>query len=232
MISQNLDKKEVQEALVCTWDINADCNNCTDRTNLDCKWDMKHLIRFYTIGLPFFIPVALGLILTVLWTGDWFGIIIYAMFWIFFFGFFEIRVLCRHCPYYSEEGKILHCLANHGLLKIWKYEPGPMSRWEKLGLLVGFVLFLGIPIITIIFATITLVDDGAELFLVLIMGALSILSIGGAFVSGHSLTNKVCTRCVNFSCPLNRVPKHLVDSYLMKNPVMKHAWEKTGYRLS
>jgi hypothetical protein len=230
MTSQNLDKKEVQEVLDCTWDINADCNNCTDGANLDCKWDMKHLIRFYTIGLPFFIPVALGLILTVLWTGNWLGIIIYAMFWIFFFGFFEIRVLCRHCPYYSEEGKILHCLANHGLLKIWKYEPGPMNRWEKQGLLIGLVLFLGIPILTFIFATIALLETGAEFLFVLLMGALSILSIGGALVSGRSLTTKVCTRCVNFSCPLNRVPKHVVDSYLMKNPVLKHAWEKTGYR--
>ncbi|MFX0182900.1 MAG: hypothetical protein ACFE95_07445 [Candidatus Hodarchaeota archaeon] len=232
MTSHDLNAKEVQGVLVCTWDDNADCNNCTNRTDLDCKWDIKHLIRFYTIDLPFFIPVALGLILTVLWTGNWLGIIIYAMFWVFFFGFFEIRVLCRHCPYYSEEGKILHCLANHGLLKIWKYEPGPMNRQEKLGLLIGFILFLGIPISIITFTTLTLTEEGTEPFFVLIMGTLSILSIGGALVSARNLTTKVCTRCVNFSCPLNCVPKQVVDSYLMRNPVMKHAWEKAGYHFS
>ena len=35
-----------------------------------------------------------------------------------------------------------------------------------------------------------------------------------------------CTQCVNFSCPLNTVPKSVVDAYLRKNPVMKEAWEK------
>jgi hypothetical protein len=39
------------------------------------------------------------------------------------------------------------------------------------------------------------------------------------------------TRCINFSCPINAVPKPLVDSYLKNNPVMRLAWEKSGYRL-
>jgi hypothetical protein len=45
MTSHNHNKKEVQEVLVCTWDINADCDNCTNGADLDCKWDMKHLIN-------------------------------------------------------------------------------------------------------------------------------------------------------------------------------------------
>jgi hypothetical protein len=40
-----------------------------------------------------------------------------------------------------------------------------------------------------------------------------------------------CSKCVNFSCPLNHVPKSMVDEYLERNPVMKEAWEKSGYKL-
>jgi hypothetical protein len=36
---------------------------------------------------------------------------------------------------------------------------------------------------------------------------------------------------VNFSCPLNDVPKEVVDAYLERNPVMQRAWEESGYRL-
>jgi hypothetical protein len=36
---------------------------------------------------------------------------------------------------------------------------------------------------------------------------------------------------VNFSCPFNRVPKDVVDSFLKENPKMRKAWEKKGYRL-
>jgi hypothetical protein len=37
---------------------------------------------------------------------------------------------------------------------------------------------------------------------------------------------------VNFSCPLNNVPKELVDAYLVKNLIMKEAWEASGYKLN
>ena len=40
-----------------------------------------------------------------------------------------------------------------------------------------------------------------------------------------------CSKCVNFSCPLNQVPKSMVDKYLEKNPFMKEAWERSGYKL-
>ena len=41
-----------------------------------------------------------------------------------------------------------------------------------------------------------------------------------------------CSKCPNFSCPLNWVPKNNVDEYLKKNPVMRKAWEENGYILS
>ena len=38
-----------------------------------------------------------------------------------------------------------------------------------------------------------------------------------------------CSTCVNFSCPLNTVPKTVVDEYLKKNDVMRKAWEESGW---
>jgi hypothetical protein len=36
---------------------------------------------------------------------------------------------------------------------------------------------------------------------------------------------------VNFSCPLNHVSKEVVDAYLERNPVMRRAWEESGYQV-
>ncbi len=51
---------------------------------------------------------------------------------------------------------------------------------------------------------------------------------------GCNISGKLKCRfsaCVNFSCLLNRVPKEVVDEYLMKNEVMRKAWEKAGYKI-
>lgn len=50
------------------------------------------------------------------------------------------------------------------------------------------------------------------------------------FFFGH-LILAVCPHCVNFSCPLNRVPRRVVDAYLARNPVMREAWERCGWTL-
>jgi hypothetical protein len=49
--------------------------------------------------------------------------------------------------------------------------------------------------------------------------------------SHYIIRHDFCSRCVNFSCPLNSVPKHIVDAYLEQNPVMREAWVKSGYQL-
>jgi len=58
-----------------------------------------------------------------------------------------------------------------------------------------------------------------------------VLIVGSFVYFFYFLRRKVCIKCVNFSCPLNKVPKNLVDSYLEKNPIMKEAWEASGYKL-
>jgi hypothetical protein len=136
-------------------------------------------------------------------------------FWVFFFVFWEIRILCSHCPYYAEEGLILHCIANYGTLKVWKYHPEPMSKSEKVQLIIGFAIFVGYP------------------FPFLLLGGqfiMAFLAAWGALIFFWTLKKDVCSVCVNFSCPLNSVPGEIVYEYLKRNPVMGKSWEESGWQ--
>ena len=161
MLQKKLQTEPGEGCLICTWDDEARCYECELQEKLDCRWEKGLLMRFYKGGSITMIAGAVGLIITGLYA-SWLPLVIYAGFWIFFFGFFEIRVLCSHCPYYSEEGKILHSLANHGMIKIWKYHPGPMNSWEKLGFLGGAIFFVVFPVIAEIFGLFTILNRNVQ----------------------------------------------------------------------
>jgi hypothetical protein len=138
------------------------------------------------------------------------------VFWIFFFGFWEIKILCSHCPFYAKKGLLLECPANLGCPKLWKYNPAPINSWEKLQLVIGFSILFGYPIYFSIIG---------EQYLwagLTALGAIAFFVILGIFT---------CSKCVNFSCLFNRVPKEVVDEYLMKNEVIRKAWEEAGYKI-
>ena len=140
----------------------------------------------------------------------------WAAYCLIFFEFWEIRILCSHCPYYAEKGHTLHCIANYGSLKVWKYHPEPMSRSEKIQLWIGFAILGGYP------------------FPFLLLGqqyVLAIVALWGLVLFFWTLRRYTCSQCVNFSCPLNCVPREVVDEYLRRNPVMREAWEAHGWRL-
>lgn len=215
--------------VTCTWSSTADCDNCQLNGFLHCKWQQKHLMYFLRIAFYIMIPSFVGFILAGLLLNNWLYLIIYIAFWIVFFGAFEIRVLCSHCPYYQEEkqGLILHCLANHGTLKLWKYHPEPMKTWEKIAFIVGVLIFIFFPVIP---EFDLIIQESNQLMIILL-----ILLTGITILTGinfyYKLRKNICPYCVNFSCPFNTVEKEAVDTYLQKNPVMKDAWEKSGYKL-
>ena len=228
MSQKELHNEPRGECLTCTWDDEARCYRCEIKEKLDCRWDKGLLMRFYKGGSITMISGAIGLVIVGLFV-SWIPLIVYAGFWIFFFGFFEIRVLCSHCPYYSEEGKVLHCLANHGMIKLWKYRPEPMNSWEKLGFLGGAIFFVIFPVIGEIYGLFSILAGANQGGVSLLLGILIILSIMGGVYFFKVLITKICPHCVNFSCPLNQVPKEVVNSYLRRNPVMREAWESSGY---
>jgi hypothetical protein len=133
-----------------------------------------------------------------------------------FFAFIgESRVLCRHCPYYAKEGKYNHCQTHYGFYKLWKYSPKPASLSEKILWTMGMFIMLGYP------------------FPFLILGnqyLILLISLSGLII-WFLIEIKYSKKCVNFSCPLNRVPKDIKDEFLKRHPLMRKAYIENGYEL-
>ncbi|MEJ2252582.1 MAG: hypothetical protein P8Y97_23340 [Candidatus Lokiarchaeota archaeon] len=180
---------------------------------------MKYTLYF---GAPIFIayiPVIIGmlfasinLILKILFFGGW---IAYS---IFFFAIWESRMICNHCPYYANnEERVLHCPTDRGKPKTGKYSPGPLNLSEKIQFIIGAVILMGFPIPFLILAS--------QFVPMLLYGI-------GVVVWVILIQLKVCTDCLNFSCPLNRVPKRVKNDFIIRNPVIKKAWEEAGYKIN
>lgn len=129
---------------------------------------------------------------------------------------------------------MLHCLANHGLLKIWRYHPEPMNRLEKVLMIILAIFFL-LPMPGVIwgyniwFFFENLSVYGQTLWISVIF--LAVMTMFSLLAFAFVMVKYICALCINFSCPFNRVDKQFRDSYLKRNPVMRKAWEESGYRL-
>lgn len=219
----------------CTWDDEAQCAGCENREVLHCRWRAKDLFLFYAVVSPAMLGVLAGTVLIGIEKGAWWPMIGYLLFFPVVLGIAETRFLCCHCPYYAEEGLVLHCPANHGLLKLWRYHPEPMNALEK-GLMMALaaVFLLGIPIAVLgydIWFIAQELDQYGFAALAAIVG-LAAVTAASVVAAGAVMRQYVCRACVNFSCPFNCVPKANVDAYLIQNPVMRRAWEERGYRLT
>ncbi|MBU0493984.1 MAG: hypothetical protein KKA73_30160 [Chloroflexi bacterium] len=196
----------------CSWQPSSDCQGCSIEGRLMCRFESKDMLTFLMNGLAFGVTAIAGTI----HAGYWWALLLWLAYSLFFFFVWEARILCSHCPMWTEESRVLHCHANSGVIKIWKYRPGPMSRWEQAQFIVGALLWLGFPFIFLLL--------GQEYLLTLI-------GLAGAVSAVYGLRQTGCSRCINFSCPINTVPKPVVDAYLERNPEMRAAWEASGYRL-
>ncbi len=198
---------------ICTWKPVTSCQDCAIAGTLKCRMRWRDLFNFFAATFPVMLIGAVGLIQS----GYGWYLLAWFAYMLFFFFVWEARILCSHCPFWAEEnGRTLHCLANYGVIKIWRYHPEPMSRSEKIQFLVGATILMLFPL--------PFMFLGGQLIWALLLAA----SLAGAVWYVRKTT---CTRCVNFSCPSNRVPKAVVDAYLMRNPVMREAWEKSGWQI-
>jgi hypothetical protein len=201
---------------ICIWHSEEECGGCDLNSMLFCRPKMKYLVYFAT-------PLFIGIIPTVLivlfasislpfklvFFISWF---LYGM---FFFNVWETRILCNHCPYFANESqKVLHCVIDKGKYKAGTYDPGPLSLSEKIQFGVGGILVMTFPIPFLLIWQLYL-----ALFFYIPSLLLWILVV----------QTRVCTDCINFACPLNRVPKDVVTRFMNRNPIIKEAWEKEGY---
>ncbi len=215
---------------ICTWDDESDCGSCVLNGKLLCKWEAKRLLKFAALAVLFMITTGFGMILTGSLTGNWIPQIVYAILVFLFFTVIETRLLCRHCPYYSRGGWTIRCFANHGLPKVWRFQPEPMNRLEKTSLMVCFTFFGFYPILTEALGAWSLYTDyGSYLSAPLLwLIGITIANVAAAISFFYLLNRLYCPRCVNFSCPFNKVPGDMVKEYLKKNPSMRDGWYKRG----
>lgn len=218
---------------LCTWNEPADCEACGMDDVLACRWDQGLLAGFFLLFMPFGVMSWFGLAVVANLTGAWLYLVVNGAFYIAFFLFFEIRILCSHCPYYAEEGRVLHCLANNGAPKLWRYHPEPMNRFERISLVVCFIFLGAFPVLAQAYGIMYISLDYGQYGLTALLGMIGITAatLLTAVTFFSAVRIYICPRCVNFSCPLNAVPRPVVDAYLEMNPVMKEAWEKSGYQV-
>jgi len=127
---------------ICTAGHESNCTGCTISGKLKCRFSAYEWLKFLLLFSVFLVPGLIGMN-----RGGYTNQIGWMFgFWIFFFGFWEIKILCSHCPYYAKEGPLLECPANLGCPKLWKYNPSPINRWEKFQLVIGFGILFGFPI--------------------------------------------------------------------------------------
>ena len=182
------------------------CDGCGLRGKLTCHFNGKQLLVFVLSFLPVFV---LGVLLTarvsLVWTGGW------LVCFLLYFGGIEIRVMCSHCPHYAEsDTKALQCWANYGSPKLWKYRPGPMSATEKTVFLGGLLAVFAYPAV---FAVLT------ESYVLLALYAAAVAA------AAYHLRSRLCVKCFNFACPLNRVDAETRRKFLQCNPTVREAYE-------
>ncbi len=222
-------------SIACTWLSDSNCRDkgCKLHGSLACRWDAgEYSFLMGVVQIPPALIMTFTLVLVGVATGNWWGMAIFAWLVIIWPLGLETLVLCRHCPFFTDNGKTLTCWALRYWPKWWKYSPRPLQGWEKF--VVTYLLF-GLPYVWPVgwagYGIYHITANYSEFGLVALLGM-----IGACFatiVSGVQffliLWAKACNRCVNFSCPFNEVPKQRVDAYLALNPVMKAAWIDSGY---
>lgn len=219
---------------ICTWDEKADCDTCAIAGQLACKWDRETLLGFYALSVPPLAIALFGMVVVGVLTGTWWPLVAYVAYFAVMLGVFEIRFLCSHCPYYAEDSRILHCLANHGSFKLWRYHPEPMNRLERfLMYFLVATVFFAFPMAILGYGIWFLSTHYVEYGLVALFGLIGITAAVLLASAGALALLRIffCSRCVNFSCPLNTVSGAVVTAYLERNEVMRAAWEGAGWRM-
>ncbi len=182
------------------------CVDCPVSAKVHCHFRPKDLIHFLLISFPGFIIGG-----AVIFAFNQWLVAMYIAIIIGFFGFLEIRVMCSHCPHYAEEGLTLSCWANHGSPKLWKYRPGPMTKSEIFLFFAGLVITWAIPLPFFLLT---------EAWLLLSLYILTNL----AFYT--TLTIFLCSKCMNFACPLNSVDRDGRALFFQRNPSVAEHWIK------
>lgn len=115
---------------------------------------------------------------------------------LFFFLVIEFRFACTHCFYYIRSKGCVKCMMLSGVPKIFKARPGSHSPFEKVMTVLGALPMFFFPVYW-------LVRDP------LLLGAY-IVAWTLFFLTARRYE---CVRCLNFECPMNRVPAGVKNEF-------------------
>jgi hypothetical protein len=237
-MSHETKKNEINSNTACTWMPESHCKEkgCKLHGQLVCRWDPKEYnFAMGVVQSPPTLLMTFTLIVIGIITGNWWGMAIFAWVIIMWPLGLEQLLLCRHCPFFTDCNKTITCWALRFWPKWWKYSPKPMNKLEKF--LLTHIIF-SIPMFVwpvawslygVYYVAVNYNSQGLTALLGMIGLAFAIILTHIQFFL--IVWSKFCTRCVNFSCPFNKVPKEKVDTFLELNPVMKDAWLKSGYKI-
>ena len=174
-----------------------------------------------------------SLVIMGLLAGFWWALVIYVAGALLFFGLgLETRILCSHCPYWTNDGSLLNCWAYPNTYKFWRYRPEPMNKIEKFILVLFFSFFAVFPVIMTSYGIWLVTSSSSSINLFALLGIIGITI--GTLLAGiqffYILQFHFCCRCVNFSCPFNRVSAEKIRAYLDRNSVMNKAFEQRGFK--
>jgi hypothetical protein len=184
------------------------CESCEIADQVHCHFRAGELARFLLAAAPAFVLGGIGVVSAGrgwVWLLPWLGCIVG------YFGLLEIRVMCAHCPHYAEPGNSLKCWANYGAPKLWRYRPGPMSGMEAFLFFAGAAVVIGYPVAWMVSAR-----------LWLWMASFVAASTAGVV----ALRTFLCTQCMNFACPLNRVSRDVREAFWERHPSVGEAWKR------
>ncbi|MFX0044307.1 MAG: hypothetical protein ACFE8Z_00525 [Candidatus Hermodarchaeota archaeon] len=215
---------------ICVAEPDADCDNCSLKDELLCRFEKALADRFLLGNISYRVLATAIALLVGFHSGHWWMAPFYVGFVLLTFLIVEPRLLCSHCPYYAKEGRTLRCWALRGMPKLWKYRPEPASALEKRTMLIfGGIIDLA-PIAFALFGFYILalewLEGSVNLIILTSLVGLTLVFLILAAVFDKMLRGGTCKICTNFSCGMNKVPDDLRKEFLEKNPTMKEAWEK------
>lgn len=175
------------------------CEGCEIQGKLLCIHTPRDLMDFFVLVVGWFIPFLAGMIIGKFWI----ELAVWFLLAAIFFGYVEALVLCRHCPHYAEEGRLLHCHANSGLPKIPKYAPRPLNRTEQ-------VIWLAYVVVLFLYYI--------PFFVISAQWLLLAITTWAAFTWAWTVQRTQCNRCYMLTCPVNRVPEQVKDMFYKNYP--------------
>jgi len=221
---------------ICTIDKHLDCATCGIAGTVDCsRHDPTTMAQFYRMVALFAAPAVMLMAAATVVTRIWWLVPGYMLYWIVYQVIGELFIRCRHCPFWDETSPTLECRINCRVPRprwrilgpLVRYSPRPLTFWEKAVIqFLSFGTFLVPMAAAAAIAAVYLPARGLTDPWLIAMAVFAVFHSAGALFLVKYLFDKLCPTCVHFSCPNNRQPFHVIESYLAMNGYIREAWEK------